>query len=95
MNMIHPCPHCGPYQSMVDSTQCDVSNRWQVFCGRCGSSSGSCKTEEDARDLWNKRNSVELYIGKTALTNIFRKADDPEMVIKLAADGLERLLDLT
>jgi hypothetical protein len=48
-----PCEHCP--NSMVSTILGDVSLRWQVFCGRCGSSSGSCKTEDEAIKLWNTR----------------------------------------
>jgi hypothetical protein len=33
----------------------DISGRWQVYCGPCGSSSGSCKKPEQAAGLWNSR----------------------------------------
>ena len=37
---------------MVDLTD-NGYGRWFVGCGGCGSSSGHCKTEEQAIALWN------------------------------------------
>jgi Lar family restriction alleviation protein len=53
-----PCPFCGPGQSQVDLVQQDIGGRWQVFCGRCGSSSGvhpRDKTQAPAIAAWNTR----------------------------------------
>lgn len=49
------CPHCGPMPAHPELVRSDVSGRWQVFCGPCGSSSGSCKEPAQAADLWNSR----------------------------------------
>lgn len=40
---------------MVDAVSDTCSQRWQVYCGACGSSSGSAKTREEAIALWNTR----------------------------------------
>jgi hypothetical protein len=40
---------------MCDPVRGETSSRWQVFCGACGSSSGSTKTREEAIELWNRR----------------------------------------
>ncbi|MDO9068609.1 MAG: Lar family restriction alleviation protein, partial [Deltaproteobacteria bacterium] len=54
-----PCPFCGPGQSMVDPWYDDVSKRWAVGCGRCGSSSGRSihadGSKEAAIKSWNTR----------------------------------------
>ena len=50
---LKPCPHCP--KSMVDALESEYGGRYQVFCGACGSSSGSCKTKTDATALWNCR----------------------------------------
>lgn len=50
-----PCPHCGPMPAHPELVLSDVSGRWQVYCGPCGSSSGSCREPEQAADLWNSR----------------------------------------
>lgn len=51
---IKPCPfHRHP--SMVEAYEWDLSSRWVVGCGACGSHSGSCKTREEAIKLWNDR----------------------------------------
>ena len=50
-----PCPFCGPGMSVVETVLSDQSGRWQVFCGACGSSSGSTKTEAEAIATWNRR----------------------------------------
>ena len=52
---IKPCPHCGPERSVCSAQVSDLSRRWQVFCGACGSSSGSCATKEEAIAAWNRR----------------------------------------
>lgn len=49
------CRHCGPERSICEAVFSDMSGSWQVFCGACGSSSGSCKTEVEAVALWNTR----------------------------------------
>ncbi len=49
------CYHCGKDKSVCSAIQCETSNRWQVFCGACGSSSGSTRTYFEAVELWNKR----------------------------------------
>jgi len=50
-----PCPHCGPMPAAPELVRSDVSKNWQVFCGPCGSSSGSSKDPEKAADGWNSR----------------------------------------
>ncbi len=50
-----PCPHCGPMPAAPELVRSDVSGRWQVFCGPCGSSSGSSRNPKDAVDQWNSR----------------------------------------
>lgn len=54
-----PCPFCGPGQSMVDPWYDDVSKRWAVGCGRCGSSSGRSIHAEGSKEAaiksWNTR----------------------------------------
>ena len=49
------CPHCGIGNSMVSATKSMMDERYQVHCGACGSSSGSCTTVEEAVELWNRR----------------------------------------
>ena len=44
--------------SMMEAYQCDISKRWKVGCGACGSHSGSCKTREEAVRLWNTRAEI-------------------------------------
>lgn len=55
-NELLPCPHCP--ESIVDTVEGEISRRWQVMCGACGSSSGSCKTKVEAVALWNRRTGV-------------------------------------
>lgn len=56
---LKPCPFCGPGNSMVDLWFDDVSKRWAVGCGRCGSSSGRSVhaegSKEKAAAAWNTR----------------------------------------
>lgn len=49
------CPHCE--KSMCDAVENDYG-RWQIFCGACGSSSGTYKTREEAVAGWNRRAPV-------------------------------------
>jgi hypothetical protein len=44
----------------------DVSRRWQVFCGPCGSSSGSCRTPAEAAAHWNSRHAEGPEIGSSS-----------------------------
>lgn len=53
MSELKNCPHCP--KSMIDVLLVEATNRWQVFCGCCGSSSGSHKTKEQAVIGWNTR----------------------------------------
>lgn len=61
--LIEPCPHCGPGNSIVELGQFQLPlPYWQVICGACGSSSGTIPDGErwpNARQLvldnWNKR----------------------------------------
>lgn len=53
------CPHCE--KSMCSSEEGDYG-RWQVWCGACGSSSGSYKTREEAIAGWNKRACSEIPV---------------------------------
>lgn len=55
-----PCEHCGPGKSRCRTVECPISGRWLIFCGACGSSSGSRKTEKQAIELWNTRYSAAL-----------------------------------
>lgn len=54
------CPFCGPGNSQVDTWHDDVSKRWRVGCGRCGSSSGASVHREGSKEAaiksWNTRN---------------------------------------
>lgn len=54
-----PCPFCGLGNSMVAPWFDDVSKRWAVGCGRCGSSSGRSVhadgSKEAAIKSWNTR----------------------------------------
>jgi len=73
------CPHCGPFQSYCDVVQSDINHRWQVFCGRCGSSSGSCRTEDKAIELWNQRPVENLAIAEYANMMIAYENCNPEV----------------
>lgn len=57
-----PCPHCGPMPAAPELVLSDVSKRWQVFCGPCGSSSGSSKDPQGAADGWNSRSTARPSI---------------------------------
>lgn len=89
MTELKPCPHCP--RSMIDPVQCELSNRWQIFCGACGSSSGSYKTEAEAIVGWNKRSSeekVEYY--RTCIqevVNIFSHVHHPHKDARGIRDG--------
>lgn len=53
-----PCPFCGPGESIVACCFDDVANRYRVYCGRCGSSTGihpTDRTEAPAIAAWNRR----------------------------------------
>lgn len=52
------CPHCGPGNSVIACCD-DDHGGYQVWCGRCGSSSGRSKVRQSAIDLWNTRVSSE------------------------------------
>ena len=51
---LKPCPHCGPRPVDPDVWN-HTGTRWMVTCGGCGSSSGSCNTQEQAIAAWNNR----------------------------------------
>jgi len=63
---LRACPHCGPLPAMPELVRSDVSRRWQVFCGPCGSSSGSCRTPEEAAKHWNSRHVEGPEIGSSS-----------------------------
>ena len=69
---LKPCPHCGPMPAMPELVRNDVARRWQVFCGPCGSSSGSCREPQEAADHWNSRHvsGPSLATTGTALTKL-------------------------
>ena len=48
------CPFCGQGKSICEPNLCDLSNRWQIWCGACGSSTGSYRTKEEAIAFWEK-----------------------------------------
>jgi Lar family restriction alleviation protein len=53
-----PCPFCGPGESVVDAVFDDVTQRWRVYCGRCGCSTGihpRDRTQAPAIAAWNRR----------------------------------------
>ncbi len=54
------CPHCG--HSGVAAIEDEISERWKIYCGGCGSSSGSCETIQDAKALWNARPQDERIL---------------------------------
>lgn len=51
---------------MPELVRSDVSGRWQVFCGPCGSSSGSSRTPEEAAAHWNSRHVEGPEIGSSS-----------------------------
>jgi hypothetical protein len=57
-----PCPHCGPMPAAPEMVLSDTSRHWQVYCGPCGSSSGSSKDPQRAADGWNSRASARPSI---------------------------------
>lgn len=63
---LKPCPHCGPMPAMPELVLSDTSRRWQVFCGPCGSSSGSSRRPEDAAAAWNSRHVTGPEIGSNS-----------------------------
>ena len=77
-----PCPFCGPGQSMVDPWYDDVSKRWAVGCGRCGSSSGRSihaeGSKEAAVNAWNTRAPARCDVQNATVRLEARPADDSE-----------------
>lgn len=78
-----PCPFCGPGQSMVDPWFDDVSKRWAIGCGRCGSSSGRSVHAEGSKDaaikLWNTRGILASQPSAGGLREALETiADHPE-----------------
>lgn len=65
-DMLRACPHCGPMPAMPELVLSDVSRRWQVFCGPCGSSSGSTRTPHEAANLWNSRHVEGAELGTSS-----------------------------
>lgn len=51
----------------------------RFFCGRCGSSSGSCMTEEQAIELWNRRPVENLAIDEYVAMTIAYENCNPEV----------------
>lgn len=84
-----PCPFCGPGNSMVDPWYDDVSKRWAVGCGRCGSSSGRSVHAEGSKEAaiksWNMRGltpevaTLDAWIERefTGHGVAVRREDDP------------------
>lgn len=69
------CPHCGPGNSMCEAAQVGYREEWwQVFCGACGSSSGRCRTREEAEKLWNGRYVDMIADIRNAVLNDFVQA---------------------
>jgi len=70
--VLRPCPHCGPLPAMPELVRSDVSGRWQVFCGPCGSSSGSNRRPEQAAESWNSRAAgpPEIPTSSAAVTEL-------------------------
>ncbi len=58
---LKPCPFCGAGKGdvMVDMFMDDT---WSVSCGNCGCDIGSHKTEQWAREAWNKRSGYEAVV---------------------------------
>ncbi len=58
------CPFCGHGMSQVDTAFDDTSQRWRVWCGRCGSSSGTSPRKEGSKEAaikhWNTRDGIQL-----------------------------------
>jgi hypothetical protein len=52
--------------AMPELVMSEVSGRWQVYCGPCGSSSGSTREPQQAADLWNSRHVGGPEIGTTS-----------------------------
>lgn len=69
---LRPCPFCGPLPAMPELVRSDVSGRWQVYCGPCGSSSGSCRMPDEAAAHWNSRHveGPELGTSSAARTTV-------------------------
>jgi hypothetical protein len=67
---LRPCPHCGPMPARPELVRGDASRRWQVFCGPCGSSSGSTREPQDAADAWNSRHVAGPELGTTSAAQV-------------------------
>lgn len=75
-----PCPFCGPGQSMVDPWYDDVSKRWAVGCGRCGSSSGRSIHAEGSKEAaiksWNTRAPAQCDVQSASEPSTREVLDD-------------------
>jgi Lar family restriction alleviation protein len=55
-NELKPCPFCGcKAVDIVEDDNIYLHLRYQVFCGRCGASSGRHHTKQKAIEAWNRR----------------------------------------
>lgn len=70
--VLRACPHCGPLPAMPELVRSDVNGRWQVYCGPCGSSSGSSRTPAQAAASWNSRapGPAEMPTSSAAVTEL-------------------------
>lgn len=69
---LRPCPFCGPLPAMPELVRGDGSRMWQVFCGPCGSSSGTSRDPAAAAASWNSRSigGPELPTSSAAITSL-------------------------
>ena len=46
------CPHCGSNKTELEKL---IFSRYRVRCKNCDATGGTCFTEKEAVDIWNKR----------------------------------------
>ena len=56
MEELKPCPFCGYDDIKVEVLRGDGLLYYYYECPKCHSCARSAKTEEEARNAWNKRN---------------------------------------
>ena len=57
-DILKPCPLCGGAAIMHEPP---LAHAFRVSCANCRCNTGGYKTEDEARDAWNKRKPAIVY----------------------------------
>lgn len=69
MNELGNCPFCGGAPEMCHAIE------WYVLCTECDAASCKCRTEDEAKQRWNRRVAVTASVACEFYREVCRRAE--------------------